>query len=83
MAKEQEFINELKKMFGRRVWDSDERKKNYGYSDAICLIECEGEYSDLEYYEHYWGTDEFNELVKKYNYHPEWIDSCIMGIFCW
>ena len=81
-------INELKELFGKRVWTRNDEdflttsKEEYLENKCIdCVIECEGEYNDLQYYEHYSGTDIFRKLLKKYGRSMDWADSCIVNIY--
>ena len=83
MAKQYNLIiTDFKNKFGDRVWTKEDGKiKTYKGSKLAFKIECEGEYDDLEYYDLYWGDDEFNELLKKHKLHYEWDDSCIVNIY--
>ena len=67
-----DFINELKELFGDRVWTRNDEdfltttKCEWLKNEYIeCVIECEGDYDDLEYYEHYWGTKKFRILLTR------------------
>jgi len=83
-----DFINELKELFGDRVWTRNDEdflttaKYKWLENENIeCVIECEGDYDDLEYYEHYWGTDNFHNLLNKYKRTMEWQTNCIANIY--
>ena len=83
-----DLINELKELFGERVWTRNDEdflttaKCEWLENKYIdCVIECEGEYNDLEYYEHYDGTDIFRKLLKKYRRNMEWQTNCIVNIY--
>jgi len=83
-----DFINELKELFGDRVWTRNDEdflttaKYKWLENENIeCVIECEGDYDDLQYYEHYWGTKKFRILLNKYKKNMEWETNCIANIY--
>lgn len=83
-------FRELKNKFGNRLWlrtDKDfyttakcQILKNPKW---LCIIDCDGEYDDLDFHLNYSGDEEFNNIMKKYCYKAsmEWEDSCLAVIY--
>jgi len=85
------FITELKKSLhdgNNRVWTREDKdyeetaKCEYlKHESYICAVCCEGEYEDLEYYEHYSGCEKYTKVMTKYKCNHEWENNCVAVIY--
>jgi hypothetical protein len=88
-----EMTADFKKMFGENAWfisDEDYTTKTYKIDwfvkcgrGALCVINCEDRKDkyDLDYNEMYWGSSEYNALLKKYELGMEWYDESVAYVF--
>ena len=54
-------------------------------NEILFIINCEYDAPKnecvLNYYNQYWGNNEFNELLKKYKLRYAWYDTCVLFIY--
>jgi len=78
-------VKDLKHLMGSYRIDTIDEAREYLQSDdnSIVVINCEGEYDDLEYYDKHFGNEAFRKIMDKYGKElsMEWINSCQVMLY--